>query len=349
MTHTMPALVFNGPGDVQVAEKPIPTPGPGEVVLAVEATTICGTDLRIISGEKTAGVRPGVTLGHEIAGRIASLGEGVEGLVVGQQATISIVVSCGTCRACLAGREHLCSHCELVGYGLDGGLAPWLCVPAQAVSHGNIIPVATEIPATRLALAEPLSCVLNGHRRHGGVNPGETVVIIGGGAIGLLHTALNLACGAGRVILCEKHADRRDRAAAMGAVTTCPEHLSEVVTEHTGGYGAELVIVAIGRNELTEESLNLAAPGGRVSWFAGFPKGSTTTITPNTVHYQELTISGGSNASRADVHRAVDMLGRGNIDETPIVTHTFGLSQWTEAVDAVRGHVGVKIAIDPRR
>ncbi len=207
MTHTMPALVLNGPGDVQVAEKPIPTPGPGEVVLAVEATTICGTDLRIISGEKTAGVRPGVTLGHEIAGRIASLGEGVEGLVVGQQATISIVVSCGTCRACLAGREHLCSHCELVGYGLDGGLAPWLCVPAQAVSRGNIIPVATEIPATRLALAEPLSCVLNGHRRHGGVNPGETVVIIGGGAIGLLHTALNLACGAGRVILCEKHAD----------------------------------------------------------------------------------------------------------------------------------------------
>lgn len=76
MTHTMPALVFNGPGDVQVTEKPIPTPGPGEVVLAVETTTICGTDLRIISGEKTAGVRPGVTLGHEIAGRIASLGEG---------------------------------------------------------------------------------------------------------------------------------------------------------------------------------------------------------------------------------------------------------------------------------
>ena len=201
----------------------------------------------------------------------------------------------------------------------------------------------------RLALAEPLSCVLNGHRRHGGVNPRETGVIIGGGAIGLLHTALNLTCGAGQVILCEKHANRRDRAAAMGAVTTCPEHLSKVVAEHTGGHGAELVIVAIGRNELAEESLNLAAPGGRVSWFAGFPKGSTTTITPNTVHYQELTISGGSNASRADVHRAVDMLGRGNIDETPIVTHTFGLSQWTEAVDAVRGHVGVKIAIDPRR
>ncbi|WP_108772974.1 alcohol dehydrogenase catalytic domain-containing protein [Cutibacterium namnetense] len=349
MMHTMPALVLNGPGDVQLTEKPIPTPGPGEVVLAVEATTICGTDLRIMSGEKTTGVRPGVTLGHEIAGRIASLGEGVEGLTAGQQATVSIVVSCGTCRACLTGREHLCSRCELVGYGIDGGLAPWLRVPARAVRRGNIISVAAEMPATRLALAEPLSCVLNGHRRHSGVNPGETVVIIGGGAIGLLHTELNLACGAGRVIVCEKHADRRDRAAAMGAVTTCPEHLSEVVAEHTGGYGAELVIVAIGHNELAEESLSLAAPGGRVSWFAGFPKGSMASITPNTVHYQELTVSGGSNAGRADVHRAVDMLEGGDIDEAPIVTHTFGLSQWTEAVDAVRGHAGVKIAIDPRR
>ena len=317
MMHAMPALVLNGPGDVQLTEKPIPTPGPGEVVLAVEATTICGTDLRIMSGEKTTGVRPGVTLGHEIAGRIASLGEGVEGLTAGQQATVSIVVSCGTCRACLTGREHLCSRCELVGYGMDGGLAPWLRVPARAVRRGNIISVAAEMPATRLARAEPLSWVLNGHRRHSGVNPGETVVIIGGGAIGLLHTELNLACGAGRVIVCEKHADRRDRAAAMGAVTTCPEHLSEVVAEHTGGYGAELVIVAIGRNELAEESLSLAAPGGRVSWFAGFPKGSMASITPTTVRYQELTVSGGSNAGRADVHRAVDMLEGGDIDEAP--------------------------------
>ena len=135
----------------------------------------------------------------------------------------------------------------------------------------------------------------------------------------------------------------------MGAVTTSPDHLVEVVAERTDGFGADLVIVAIGRNELAEQSLDLAAPGGRVSWFAGFPKGSTATITPNTVHYQELTVSGGSNARRAEVHRAVEMLGRGDIDEAPIVTHTFGLSQWTEAVDAVRGHAGVKIAIDPRR
>lgn len=347
-TATMPALTLSQPGQVRLTDKPVPSPGPGEVLLEVEATTICGTDLRLISGQKTTGVRWGVTLGHEISGRIHSLGEGVEGLGVGQQATVSIVVSCGRCRACMAGREHLCLHSELVGYAIDGGLAPYLLVPARAVARGNVIPVDEEMPPNRLALAEPLSCVLNGHRLHGGVNPGETVVVIGGGAIGLLHTQLNLRCGAGRVILCEKHADRRERAEAMGAVTTSPDRLPDVVADLTDGWGADLVIVAIGRDELAEQSLDLAAPGGRVSWFAGFAKGATSTLTPNTVHYREITVSGGSNARRADVRQAVGMLGRGDIDES-IVTHTFGLSQWQEAVDAVKGHAGIKIAVDPRR
>ncbi|VEI02667.1 L-threonine 3-dehydrogenase [Acidipropionibacterium jensenii] len=355
MTSTMPTLTLRGPGDVALVDKPVPSPGPGEVLLAVEATTICGTDLRIISGEKTSGVRPGATLGHEVAGRIAAIGEGVAGspggadLVVGRQATVSIVVSCGCCRACLIGREHLCSGLELVGYGIDGGLAPYLLVPARAVARGNVIVSPTELPAARLALAEPLSCVLNGHHRHGGVNPGETVVVIGGGPIGLLHTQLALAGGAARVILCDRHEERRAVARGLGATGVAPEELADRVADLTGGWGADVVVVAIGRTELAETSLELAAPGGRVSWFAGFPKDSQSLLTPNTVHYQELTVSGGSNARRADVHDAVRLLAAGVIDETPIVTHTFGLSQWPKGIDAVRSHLGIKIAIDPRR
>jgi threonine dehydrogenase-like Zn-dependent dehydrogenase len=355
MPATMPTLTLRGPGDVALIDKPVPEPGPGEVLLAVEATTICGTDLRIISGEKTSGVRPGATLGHEVAGRIAALGEGVgesaggAELKVGRQATVSIVVSCGCCRACLSDREQLCSRLELVGYSIDGGLAPYLLVPARAVARGNVIASPDELPANRLALSEPLSCVLNGHHGHGGVNPGETVVVIGGGPIGLLHTELGLACGAARVILCDKHESRREVARGLGAVGVGPDELAGTVEELTGGWGADVVVVAIGRTELAETSLDLAAPGGRVSWFAGFPKGSQSQLTPNTVHYQELTVSGGSNARRADVHTAVRMLAGGVIDETPIVTHTFGLSQWREAIDAVRSHLGIKIAIDPTR
>ena len=355
MTSTMPALTLKSPGDVALTDKPVPVPGPGEVLLAVEATTICGTDLRIISGEKTSGVRLGATLGHEVAGRIAALGEGVvdsaagAGLQVGRQATVSIVVSCGSCRACLTDREQLCSNRELVGYSIDGGLAPYLLVPARAVARGNVIVSPGELPANRLALSEPLSCILNGHHNHGGVNPGETVVVIGGGPIGLLHTELNVAGGAAQVILCDKHEERREVARGLGAIGVGPEDLAATVADLTGGWGADVVVVAIGRPDLAETSLDLAAPGGRVSWFAGFPKGSTSPLTPNTVHYQELTVSGGSNARRADVHDAVRLLAAGVIDETPIVTHTFGLSQWSEAIDAVRDHLGVKIAIDPNR
>lgn len=359
-TGTMPALTLRGPGDAALTDKPIPSPGPGEVLLAVESTTICGTDLRIISGEKTSGVRPAVTLGHEVAGRIAALGEGVggaassaggQGLAVGQQATVSIVVSCGVCRSCLRGREHLCASMELIGYGIDGGLAPYMLVPARAVARGNVIPVAPrpEMPPARLALAEPMSCVLNGHRRHSGVNPGETVAILGGGPIGLLHAQLCLAAGAGRVIVSGRNEQRRKVAESLGAQAVAPEDVEAAVSEATGGWGADLVIVAIGAAELADASLSLAAPGGRVSWFAGFPKGSFAQIQPNTVHYQELTVSGGSNATRADVRDAVGLLAGGMIDEESIVTDTFGLSQWREAMEAARSHIGVKIALDPRR
>lgn len=355
MSATMPALTLHGPGDVALIDKPVPEPGPGEVLLHVEANTICGTDLRLISGQKTSGVRYGATMGHEVAGRIAAIGEGVAelpagaDLTVGQQATVSIVVSCGTCRACLSGREHLCTSMELIGYAIDGGMAPYLLVPARAVARGNVIPVPEEIPANRLAIAEPMSCILNGHRRHGGVNPGETVLVIGGGPIGLLHTQLNLASGAAQVILSENNESRRDAAAALGAITTTPDRLEEVLAERTGGWGADVVVVAIGLPALAQTSLSLAAPGGRVSWFAGFPKDATAQVDPNTVHYGEIAVSGGSNARRADVHDAVRLLARGVIDEKPIVTHTFGLSEWEKAIDAVKNHVGVKIAIDPNR
>src|SRR5699024_8933926 len=133
-----------------------------EVLLKIEANTICGTDLRYISGAKTSGVRPGVIMGHEFAGRVADVGEGVEGVPLGAQATCSIVMSCLKCDRCLAGREHLCQHLRLFGSAIDGGLAEYMLVPREAMDHGNLVLVPQELPATMLALAEPVSCVLNG-------------------------------------------------------------------------------------------------------------------------------------------------------------------------------------------
>ncbi|MEL4505844.1 alcohol dehydrogenase catalytic domain-containing protein [Luteococcus sp. H138] len=345
----MHAAVLNAPNDFQLTRRRVPEAGPGEVLLRIEATTLCGTDLRLISGAKTAGIRPGVVLGHEIAGRVEAVGDGVDGYPIGAQATVSIVVSCNRCPACLAGREHFCANLELIGYAIDGGLAEYLVVPAHAVAHGNVI-LTPEMPARTLCLAEPLSCVLNGASQFT-TRPGDTVVVLGAGPIGLLHTQLAKAQGASRIIVTNRSAPRRELALELGAshaVDPTTEDLQAVVDEVTDGQGADVVVVAIGALPLANQALHLAGVGGRVNYFAGFPKGSTVEMDPNLVHYKELQVTGGSNARRSDVHRAVQVLASGAIDAEKIVTHSFALTEVDRAVQAVADQLGVKVAVEPR-
>ena len=342
----MRALVFVEPGRIELQERPDPTPGPGELLLAIEATTLCGTDLRIISGAKTAGVRRGVVMGHEMAGRVAAVGEGVTGYEVGQQATPAIVLSCNHCRVCLLGYEHLCENLRLFGYEIDGGLADFCLVPAQAVAQGNVITTRAEVPPTHLALAEPLSCCINALNQYR-VHTGDVVAILGAGPIGLLHLQLAKLSGAAQVIVSNRSVSRRAPAAAMGALAVGPDEIAEAVADATGGLGADVVVVCIGDTDLATVALDLARPGGRVSYFAGFPKGSTAEVDVNLLHYKELEVTGGSNARRRDVQAAVRLLETGTLDADAIVTHTFGLDQAEDAYQAVRDRLGVKIAVTP--
>ena len=344
----MQAAVLHDVNNLSLTRVPVPEPGPGEVLLKVEANTICGTDLRIISGAKTSGVRPGVVMGHEFAGRIEAIGEGVEGVRVGQQATCSIVVSCNRCRNCLAGREHLCENLVLFGYALDGGLAEYLLVPKQAMDNGNLVVVDQELPATTLELAEPVSCCLNGARQVN-VRPGDSVVVLGTGPIGLLHVALAKLAGATK-IFASGRPGRLDPALELGATEAFDltgQALTDEVRRRTGGAGADVVIVAVGDLALANQALELAGIGGRVNYFAGFPKGSTTTTDPNLIHYNELVVTGGSNARRADVVQAVELLSSGRLDVASVVSHTFGLDEVDAAMEAVKQRQGLKIAVTP--
>ena len=344
---SMNAAVLHGIDDLSLTRVPVPEPGPGEVLLKVEANTICGTDLRIVSGAKTAGVRPGVILGHEFAGRVAAVGEGVEGVDVGVQATCSIVLSCGRCLQCLAGREHLCENLRLFGYEIDGGLAEYLLVPREAMERGNLVLAPRELEPTALALAEPVSCCLNGARQFR-VRPGESVVVMGTGPIGLLHVALAKLAGAVRIVAVGRPG-RLDPALALGAthaLASQGEKLTREILDATGG-GADVAIVAVGDPALANQALEVAAVGGRVNYFAGFPKGSTAVMEPNIVHYRELQVTGGSNARRADVRRAVELLSSGALDVGSLVTHRFPLTQIDAAIAAVRERAGLKVAVTP--
>ena len=345
---TMNAAVLEGIGQLRLRQVARPEPGPGEVLLKVEANTICGTDLRIVSGAKTAGVRQGVILGHEFAGRVAAVGDGVVDVPVGAQATCSIVVSCLRCASCQAGREHLCERLILFGYELDGGLAEYLLVPRIAMDHGNLVVVERELPPTLLALAEPVSCCLNGARQVA-VAPGDTVVVLGAGPIGLLHVALAKLSGATQILVSGR-AGRLEAALELGATEVFEatgDALTRAIMARTSGRGAEVVFVAVGDLSLANQALELAAIGGRVNYFAGFPKGSTAVMDPNLIHYRELMVSGGSNARRADVAQAVALLASGALNVGGIVTHRFPLSELDEAMAAVSQRRGLKVAVVP--
>lgn len=344
---SMNAAVLHDINNLRLESVPIPEPGPGEILLRIESNTICGTDLRIISGAKTAGVRPGVIMGHEFAGRIAVVGEGVTGYNVGTQATCSIVISCNRCRNCLNGREHLCENLKLIGYEINGGLAEYLLVPREAVAKGNVIVAPRELPATLLTLAEPLSCVINGANQYK-VVAGDRVVVLGTGPIGLLHIALAKASGASRIVAVSRP-NRVDASFAMGATDVVTSTGSDMVREVlalTDG-GADVVVVAVGGLDLANQSLEVAGIGGRVNYFAGFPKGATAVMDPNLIHYRELQVTGGSNARRADVVRAVELLASGTLPVESLVTHRFPLSELDAAVEAVRARAGLKVAVIP--
>ncbi|MDU5307264.1 MAG: alcohol dehydrogenase catalytic domain-containing protein [Varibaculum cambriense] len=200
----MRAATLNAPEDLRLVEKDKPTPGKNEVLLKIEANTMCGTDYRLYTGAKTSGVSYGTVPGHEIAGRIVEIGEGVEqiqpGIQIGQQATVSIVVSCGACPNCLQDREHLCANLELFGYAIDGGLQEYMLVPERALRRGNLITTSQELTPKALCLAEPISCCLNGLDQFK-VNLGEVVAVLGAGPIGLIHAQLALASGARQVFV----------------------------------------------------------------------------------------------------------------------------------------------------
>ena len=346
----MRGFVFNGPGKTPTLDAlPDPEPGPGEVLLRVGANTVCGTDLRIMRGEKTKGVDLGVVLGHEVAGTVAAVGGDVEGYSVGDLCGIVPLLPCGLCRACQSGLEHQCTASSIIGYDVNGGLADLMLVPAIGIRTGRLVPATADIPAEQLALAEPLSCCINGLDQYR-VDVGDTVVILGAGPIGLLHLQLARLAGATTVIVSDPSGSRRAVASELGATTTVDPtgtDLPTVVADATGGRGADVAVVCIGRPELVNDALRLVRVRGRVSIFAGLAGQGWAEIEANLVHYRELTVVGASNSARAHYERAVDLICDGRIDTARMVTHRFPLDRASEAIDFVAGGEGIKVAVVP--
>jgi len=346
----MRAAVFEGGRELAIRLVERPRAGAGELVVEVAACGVCGTDVRIVEGRKSRGIRVPSILGHEVSGRVHEVGPGTAGdWSVGEPVVVQPVISCGECSACTAGAENRCERREALGYEHDGGFAELIRIPAAAVVRGNVIRVPDGLDLGVAALAEPLAAVVNGQEQVG-VRAGDAVLVLGAGPIGLLHVQLALARGAGPVIVSEPGAARRGAAEALGAsvvIDPSVEDVVEATRRATGGGGCDVAIVAIGVAPVAETALAAVRRGGRISLFAGFDPGATVRLDPNRVHYDELVIAGATASGRRQMGEAIELLATGALDGRSIVSDVLPLEQIGEALDLVRTGRGRKILVAP--
>ena len=347
----MLAAVFHGPNDLRVEQVELPQIQAGELLVKVLSASICATDLRIIHGQHRM-FAPGVVRipGHEVVGTIEKIGGGLDGFTLGERVFIAPNMGCGHCVQCISGNNNLCANYDAIGITIDGGFAEYVRVPANAMRQGNVIPIRESVDPAVAALLEPFACVLRGQNAlH--IQPGEVVLVIGSGPIGVMHTKLAKMRGAGVVIVSEPLAERAEQARAMGAdrvVNPLEEDLKQVVLQLSQGRGADAIIVAAPVHAAQESTLALAAIGGRINFFGGLPKERPTiNFDSNQVHYKELIITGTTACSTHDCWQAAEIVNTGLVDLSDLISQRFPLSSAIEAFAAAENRKSLKIVLEP--
>lgn len=348
---TMLAAVYHGPNDLRIEDVPIPEIGKGEILVKVNSASICGTDLRIYHGNHRM-YSPGTVRipGHEVVGTIQAVGDEVNGYSIGDQVFCAPNTGCGHCLQCITGNNNLCADYDAIGVTSDGGFAEYVRIPANSVQQGNVMAISESVDPAVAALIEPFACVLRGQNAlH--IEPGDIVLIIGAGPIGIMHTKLARARGAGRVIVSEPITERGAQARQMGAdrvIDPTSEDLKQILFEESQGHGADAVIVAAPSHAAQESALELAALGGRINFFGGLPKDNPLiNLNSNDVHYKELVITGTTACSTADCLQAAQIINSGLVNLSDIVSQRFPLKDAVTAFMAAEDRKSLKIVIEP--
>ncbi len=340
MTEQMLAAVFEGEGRLSLKDVDVPqVRAPDDVLLAVRAVGICGTDMHILSVPPGHPASPGVILGHEYTAEVLQIGERVNHVTPTDRVVIDPSVWCGSCPYCQRGLTNLCDRMEGIGVFRNGGFAAYSVVPARAVFKISAT-VAPEIAA----LAEPLADVLSGVRKLG-PTPGESALVLGAGPIGLLYTLLLRAAGAQPLIVAEISEYRAARARECGAdlvINPRTDDLAAAVRRATG-LGADMVVDAVGT--LLEEGVRSVRKGGRIVLF-GMNEHARPVLKQYDITKYEYQILG-SYIARGTFPQAVSLLERGSIDFGLLVTHRLPLREIHQGIELLRRGEALKIVVMP--
>ena len=343
MKQSTRAAVLEAPRRFNLVDRPAPVAAPGEAVVRIASTAVCHTDLSIFTGDHP-GVHYPVVLGHESTGIIENVGDGVSGMKAGQHVIINPIISCGHCDSCKRGEQQLCRNAGLFGREVDGSMCEYVHLP---VRYLNALP--DSMPLADATLIETLATVRHAQNRLG-IKAGESVVVLGQGTTGLLHTRLAVITGANPVIAVSRTQWKLDMATRMGAhhaLAVSAENAIGEVLRLTGGSGADIVIDTAGGAATLMASIDMLRPGGRLAPYAVSHE-CCSQFTTFPLYFKEISIIGSRALNPTDMAPSIELVASGKIDVTGFVTATYPLARAADAFDEYERNPGkvLRIVID---
>jgi threonine 3-dehydrogenase len=346
MSLTMQAVVkaHAAPG-IELREVPVPTPGPGEVLVRVQSASVCGTDLHIFNWDPWAQgrIHPPLIPGHEFCGAVAGVGRGVTTVKEGDLVSAEMHVACGKCLQCRTGLAHICQHVRILGVDADGAFAGYAIIP-----ESNIWKLSPTIPHDYASLLDPLGNAV--HTVLAGDIAAKTVVVTGCGAIGLFSIAVAKACGAARVFALEVNAHRRGVATEMGAdlaLDPAADNVKEQILETTGGTGVDVLLEMSGHPAAMRLGFALLRTGGRAS-LLGIPSQPVELDFAKDIIFKGATVQGINGRKMFETWFQMEaLLATGKLNLEPVITHRLKMSQFTQAMELLRTGEAIKVILKP--
>jgi (R,R)-butanediol dehydrogenase / meso-butanediol dehydrogenase / diacetyl reductase len=336
----MTAVLYRGARTLEIVERAVEPPGPGEVRIAVAFTGICGTDLHIYHGDMDARVGRSAVIGHEMSGRVAAVGDGVTGLATGQAVTVMPTRFCGRCAACRRGNSHICHAMDFLGIDSPGAMQVSWTVPA-----GLVLPLPDELSLDRAALVEPVAVAVHDVRR-AGVSAGDHVVVVGGGPVGVLIATVAQGRG-GQVVLVEPDPFRRKVADEIGIYTVDPgtSDVVALVEERSGGAGADIAFEVSGSAGGVSTAVGVLTTRGRLIMVAIHPQPRELDL--HRFFWRELELFGARLYQRDDMAEAVQLVVAGAIPAERLISRIEPVRRIDAAFTALESGGGVmKVLID---
>ena len=336
---TMNVPLFQGEGRLVYQERSIPEcAGPHDVVVAVDACGICGTDLNILAVPAAHRATTGIIIGHEGVGRVLETGSSVEGLAPGDRVVIAPRLTCGECAYCRRGLDNQCIRYQTIGTTVDGAFAPFLSGPQRA-----FFKIDPAVPLEDAALFEPLSCVVGAVKR-APFQAGDTVAVIGGGPMGLLFALLYRAMGAGRIVIVDLSDYRLDFARTLEIDAALNPQTTDVAAavKQISGLGADIVVDAVGNQ--VESAVQLARRGAHILLFGLRPE-SSPQLSQYAVTRHDLTLHG-TFVGLLPFVQTIQLLESRRIQPSVLVTHRLPLSELAAGVDLMRSQQAMKVLIE---